>query len=159
MMKNVMMTLAFCLCTATLFAQQIANTADAQGISTSRKTQYSYSRTRDDKPRRSAGELIDSIRNSPNWKAEREAFSAAFYNSAAWKKSKEESSRSLPLWDEHSTTGNKAWQDAVGKSNAELENSDAYKTYQAKVKDFNRRIDQELIKQLSKTDPRYKTVL
>jgi len=85
MMKNVMMALAFCLCTATLFAQQNVNAADAQGISTSRNTQYTYNRTRDDKPRRSPGELMDSIRNSPNWNAEREAFSAEFYNSAAWK--------------------------------------------------------------------------
>lgn len=158
-MKNVMMTLAFCLCTATLFAQQNATTAGAQGIFNNRVTPYSYNGKVNDQRKINARELADSIRNSPKWKAESGAFSTEFYNSAAWKKNKEESARSLPLWDEHSTTGNKAWHDAVSKSHAELENSEAYKIYQAKVKDFNRRLDQELMKQLYKNDRRCKTAL
>jgi hypothetical protein len=150
-MKNVMITLALCLCAGTLFAQQNANS----GVFNSRQvTGYNYNKSKDNLHRKSAGELMDSIRNSPKWKAEREAFSAEFYNSAAWKKSKEDAARALPLWDTHSTTGNKAWQDAVGQSNAELESSEAYKTYQAKIKDFNRRLDQETMRQLYKDGPR-----
>lgn len=156
MMKNFMLTLAFCLCTATLFAQKNAEEKDRASYKR-QAAGYDYSKSSDDQRRKSGGQIMDSIRNSSQWKAESGAFIAELYNSAAWKKSKEESARALPLWDEHSTTGNKAWQDAVGKSNAELENSEAYKIYQAKVKDFNRRLDQEIMKQLYKDDPRYRT--
>lgn len=156
MIKNIMITLALCLCTATLFAQAKANTTATQRVYTGRETSYSYNSSADDLHRKSARELMDSIRNSPKWKAEREVFDADFYNSGAWKKKKDESARALPLWDTHSTTGNKAWQDAVGKIDAEFENSEAYKTYQAKSKDFNRRLDQETMRQLHKDDPRYK---
>jgi|GEM_PF-3134072 len=157
MMKSFMMILAFCLYTATLFAQQKVNTLATQSVFKSQVNGYNYNGKADDPGRKNARELMDSIRNSPKWKAESEAIGAEFYNSAAWKKSKEESAKSLPLWDEHSTTGNKAWQDAVGKSHAELESSEAYKIYEAERKDFNKRLDIELIKQLHKNDPRYKT--
>jgi hypothetical protein len=157
MMRNFMITLALCLCTATLFAQQNANVTAAKSAVNGSQISYIYNKSGDNLHRKSAGELMDSIRNSPKWKAEIARISAEFYNSAAWKKSKEDAARALPLWDTHSTTGNKAWQDAVGKSNAELENSEAYKIYQAKIKDFNSRWDQETMKQLHKDDPRYKT--
>jgi hypothetical protein len=158
MMKNFMITLALCLCTATLFAQQNANVTAAKGAFNGRQiTSYNYNNSGDDMHRKSAGELMDSIRNSPKWKKEIAGISAEFYNSAAWKKSKEDAARALPLWDTHSTTGNKAWQDAVGQSNAELESSEACKTYQAKIKDFNKRLEQETMRQLYKDDPRYKT--
>jgi hypothetical protein len=156
MMKNFMITLAFCLCAGTLFAQVNTRSAGSQPVFNGRVTGYNYNGSADNPREKSARELMDSIRNSPKWKAEREAINAEFYNSAAWKKSKEEAARALPLWDTHSTTGNKAWQDAVGQSNAELESSEAYKIYQAKSKDFNKRLDRELMKQVYKDDPRYK---
>lgn len=157
MMKNFMITLALCLCAGTLFAQVNAKPTSSQLVFNGRVTGYNYNGSANDPHKKSGGELMDSIRNSPKWKAEREAINAEFYNSAASKTHKEEISRSLPLWDTHSITGNKAWQDAVGQSNAELESSEAYKIYQAKSKDFNKRLERELMKQVYKDDPRYKT--
>ena len=157
MIRNILVAPAFCLCAAPLFAQQNADTTGTRNAFNGRTTKYSYNGSADDLHRKRAGKLMDSIRNTPEWRAESEGFSADFYNSAAWKKSKEESSKALPLWDTHSTTGNKAWQEAVGLSNAELENSEAYKIYQPKRKDFNKRLDRETMKQLYKDDPRYKT--
>lgn len=157
MMKNFMITLAFCLCTATLFAQQNANVTAAKSAFNGSQISYIHNKSGDNLHRKSAGELMDSIRNSPRWKNESAAFIVEFHNSAAWKKSQESSGQTLKILGDH--PGPKEygiWREVISTINAELENSQAYKIYQAKSKDFNNRVDQETMRQLYKDDPRYK---
>lgn len=158
MMKNIMITLALCLCTATLFAQAKANTTTTQRVYTGSEARYSYNGSADDLRRKNAGYIMDSIRNSPKWRSESAAFIEEFHNSAAWKKSQESSGQTLKILGDHPGPKEYAiWREAISTINAELENSQAYKIYQAKSKDFNNRVDQETMRQLHKDDPRYKT--
>jgi hypothetical protein len=158
MMRNITITLALCLCAGTLFAQTKANTTTTQRAFTGSETRYSYNSSADDLRRKNAAYIMDSIRNSPKWRSESAAFIAEFHNSAAWKKSQERSGQTLKILGDH--PGPKEygiWREAISSINAELEDSQAYKIYHAKSKDFNNRVDREVMKQLHKDDPRYKT--
>lgn len=158
MMKKFMIALALCLCTGILFAQTNAGATNSQSVFNGRVTGYNYSNRTDDLRRKNAGHMIDSIRNSPDWKSEQDAFIAEFHNSAAWKKRQDASAGTLKILGDH--PGPKEygiWREVLERINSELQSSEAYKIYQEKSKDFNKRLDRETFKQLYKDDPRYKT--
>ncbi len=154
MMKNIMITLALCLCTATLFAQTKANSTVTPSAYTGSEARYSYNGSADDLRRKRAAEIRDVLWNSPEWKNEREAYTAEYHNTDTWKKHYASSVESLKILGDHPGPKEYAiWREVVSRDNAEMENSEAYKIYDAKLKDFNKRLNQEQMRRLAEEYP------
>ncbi|MEO6520559.1 MAG: hypothetical protein ABIN91_02705 [Mucilaginibacter sp.] len=156
MIRNIKITLVLCLCVGSLFAQRNNNTVTPVPYN-SQLTGYNYNGSIDDLRRKRSGELREEIRNLPEWKSEFETYQREFHNSSAWKKSYASSAESLKILGDH--PGPKEygiWREVVSKNHAELESSEAYKIYDAKLKNFNKRLDQEYRRRLAEEylDPR-----